>query len=273
MNREHVWEIAVSAGGYYPDLAENFSGWDIGLGYENDHLGMQFFAYSYHIDELTDPKDVARRLYSLELLLNGSLRIEQANIGLMPISFTNFCKIGAGGMNSVWADSIEDYPFSRNPLVDTFSHPYDDPTKGLDSCLLHLARKDDELRTLLFLVGLISTHTTVEKILTWSTLYKILDCVQHYSKQMSYEIKNFVDTKELKKFTAACNNMSILGINARHGASGNTPPSAVMTDLNEAINLILSMTRNFIFEFLKDRHSVKFVLKKPQKSADYDFDF
>ena len=39
MNREHKWEIEVSSGGYYSSLADGFSGCDIGLAYEDDHLG------------------------------------------------------------------------------------------------------------------------------------------------------------------------------------------------------------------------------------------
>ena len=256
MNQPHKWEIGVSAGSYYPSLAEQFSGRDIGLAYENDHMGMQFFAYSYHIDELDNPILVGKRLYSLQLLLNGALYINSGELDKSPIKFTYFVKLDGGSQQSIWTDIIEEYPFNNDLLIDQFKHPLDNPKKSFASYLLHLSRQSTELRTLLFLSGLISTNSTIEKILTWSTLYKILDCVKHYSLKEDFDVNSFVDNTRLEMFTTACNNMSILGLNSRHGAKGNKPPiKAVMTDLDEAINLILSMSKLFTKAFISKKYA------------------
>lgn len=250
MNREHKWEVGVSSGSYYPSLTQEFSGRDIGLAYEDDHMGLQFFAYSYHIDELDDPKDVSKRLYSLELLLNGALRVSWAGTRVCATNFTSFSEINVGGNHGIWADSIEEYPFSRNPQIDQFRPAHDDPRTYFPSYLLYLSRQSDELRSLLFLCGLISKNSPLETILTWSTLYKIMDCVRHYSNLAGISMNDIVSPTELNKFTAACNNMSILGLNARHGAAGNPPPTRVMTSIDEAIDLILGMASSFSRRFV-----------------------
>lgn len=153
-------------------------------------------------------------------------------------------------------DSIEEYPFSGNPLINQLKNSLDGPNKSFASLLLHLSKQSTELRTLLFLCGLISVKSTLEKILTWSTLYKILDCLKHYSRKESFDVKLFADSAQLDMFTTACNNMSILGLSSRHGANANKlPTKKVMTDLDEAINLILSMTKLFATAFISKKYA------------------
>lgn len=252
MQFDSKWEIGVSAGGYYPSLTSQFSSYDIGLVYEDDHMGMQFFAYSRHVDELNNPKDVSKRLYSIELLLNGALRVAWADYEPCPIKFTYFAELNVGGSHNVWADKIEEFPFQTTVLNQHTHHHLDSPKNYFPSYLFYLSKQSEELRSLLFLCGLISTNTPLENILTWSTLYKIVDCIRHYSKEISIPINDIVDPANLNKFTAACNNMSVLGLNARHGASGNPQPSSdrVITDINEAINLILGMANKFAHKYI-----------------------
>lgn len=254
MNREHKWEIGISSGAYYPSLAEAFGVHDIGLSYENDHMGMQFLAYSYHIDDLDRPDEVARRLYSLNLLLNGSLRVAFKEIQTPVTKFTYFIEPNVSGPHYIWAESIEEYPFSTNPQIDQFRLELEDLKTFFPSYILYLSRQSEELRSLLFLCGLISTSSPLENILTWSTLYKIMDCVRHYSNQEGIKMANLVNVAELNKFTAACNNMSILGLNARHGAAGNPPPTRVITNMHDAIDLILGMAHNFAREFVQRKY-------------------
>ncbi|PTU63979.1 hypothetical protein DB032_03130 [Chromobacterium sp. Panama] len=245
MSPVHKWEITVAAGGYYPDLAHHFFGNDIDLGYENDHIGMQFYAYSRHIDELDDPDHVSERLYSLQLLLNGALRAAAGCVSSMPIQFLGFSAYENGCSYPVSAHRIEEDPFSRNPRIDQIHTRYEDPRQRYPSYLLYLAKRDPCLRDLLFLLGLISTNTTLEKVLAWSTLYKILDSVKHYAKEIDAGIDAFADPEQLSLFTAACNNTSILGIYARHGASENPPPKRALTNIDDASALIAGMTARF----------------------------
>lgn len=241
----HKWEISVNAGSYYPDLTQNFYGNDIDLGFENDHIGMQFFAYSRHVDELDDLRHVARRLYSLQLILNGALRVSWRNAHTTPVSFVDFALCDSGERYSVYAETIEELPFSTNPAIDSSLSEWNNPKKRLASYLVNLSKFDADLRGILFLVGLISSNSTIESILTWGTLYKILDSIKHYSKINELQINTFADMARIKEFTAACNNMSVLGLYARHGADGNKIPKKVITDLSEAIDLIISLVSNF----------------------------
>jgi hypothetical protein len=253
MSLEHKWEIGVNSGSYYQSLTQIFRGNDIGLTYEDDCTGMRFLAYSYHIDELDDPKDVSKRLFSLELLLNGALCVDWAKLYPLKTKFIYFTDINARDRHNIYAESIEEYPFSRNTRFDENFSMCDAAKTNFASYLLFLSKQSDELRTLLFLCGLISKNTPLEIILTWSTLYKIKDCIRHYSKQHGIQIDKIVNMTKLNEFTAACNNMSILGIFARHGAAGNTPPTRVMKSIDEAIELILNMANSFCHCFVKTK--------------------
>lgn len=251
----HKWEIGVSAGSYYPSLTQEFWGNDLGLSYENDHMGMQFFAFSYHIDEIDDVGDVACRLFSLETLLNGALRLSLANNVLAaPVRFTCFALCDGGGRHEVHASNIEDDPFSHNPDIDRFEHE-SRPAKGrLSSRIFNLCKQDEALRALVLLVGLISTNSSLEKIMTWSTLYKIYDSVKFHAKANGYDFDKFGDAKRINQFTAACNNSLLLGVYARHGDMGFKQPKAAITDLDEAIELILDLARNFCRAHLSARY-------------------
>lgn len=254
MSLSHKWEIAVSAGSYYPDLTYKFPGNDIHLCYENDHLGMQFFAYSYHVDEIDDPAHVAQRLYSLQLLLNGALRLDWGDINAMPVRFSEFVRTGGGERNAVYAKVIEENPFSSDPEIDNFPK-WNDPKSIYSSRLLNLSKSDGDLRGLMFLVGLISKNSPIESILTWGTLYKILDTVKHHSKNLKLPLNQMTDMQRVNEFTAACNNMSVLGIYARHGAAGNKPPTKVIADLDDAVDLIVSMAEKFCRAYICTKYS------------------
>ncbi|MBB1486705.1 hypothetical protein [Oceanospirillum sediminis] len=257
MLSEHKWEIGVSAGSYYPSLTQEFWGNDLGLSYEDDHMGMQFFAYSYHIDELDDPEDVACRLFSLQILLNGALRLSWNDNSFIPVEFTYFFKCNGESRHNVHASNIERNPFSSDENIDLLEHPVF-PAKGrLHSRILNICKKDEALRSLVFLVGLISTNNSLEKIMTWGTLYKIHDSVKFHSKSNGYDESKLGDSKRIDEFKAACNNSPLLGPFARHGDMGWTEPKSAITDIDEAIDLIIGYAHNFCMEHLKSKHSRK----------------
>jgi hypothetical protein len=255
MDNHHKWEIEVAAGSYYPDLSQSFYGNDVELGYEDDVHGMLFFAYSRHADELDSLDHVAQRLYSIQLLLNGALRLEQGRIHPVPIQFKQFASIDNGSRRPVFAKAIEENPFSQNPGTHEVTADWSNPRGRYASRLLHLSKADTDLRALLFLVGLVAIGTPAECILTWGTLYKIYDTVAHHSRLLLLSVGNFADTNQVEAFRAACNNMSVLGIYARHGARSNPRPTRVITDLETAVNLIVAMASNFCHEYVKAKHS------------------
>lgn len=250
---EHKWEILVHSGAYYPDLTMRFRGNDMGLYYEDDHLGLQFFANSYHIDELDDPKQVARRLFSLELLLNGSLRIAWNEI-VPSTKFNEFSSPGEGPIHSLHASNIEEYPFSKNFEIDNTQHQLSKAQDYLPSHIFNLCKKDDAIRSIAFQIGLISIQNTLETIMTWGTLYKVYDSVKHYSRIYKYDFEYFTDVRKLNQFTAACNNSAILGVYARHGEKGWQEPETAMNDINKAINLIIDLAHNFCVHHIKAQH-------------------
>lgn len=94
---------------------------------------------------------------------------------------------------------------------------------------------------------MISTANSNEKILTWSTLYKCVDTIKHFCKEVGISYEDLVDKRKLNSFTSACNNPIVLGVYARHGTSNREPPrQEPMTNINEAIELILDFSNRFI---------------------------
>ncbi|BAN69211.1 hypothetical protein [endosymbiont of unidentified scaly snail isolate Monju] len=254
MLSSHKWEIGVSAGGYYPSLTQEFWGNDISLAYEDDHLGMQFYAFSYHIDELDDPEHVACRLFSLQLLLNGALRVAWNENFPVPVKFTHFALCEGGRQYSVHASNIENNPFSQNADIDRFEHS-STPAKGrLSSHILNLCKKDEVLRSLIFQVGLISLNSSLETIMTWGTLYKIYDSVRYHSKKNAYDFSKMGDPNRINQFTAACNSSLLLGVFACHGDMGWGQPAAAITDINEATSLIIDLAQKFCVAYINAQH-------------------
>ncbi len=177
--------------------------------------------------------------------MNGALRLCWGDIHPVPVRFSEFARINGGGRHSVYANIIEEDPFYRNSAIDRDLSGWNNPKTRCPSHLLNLSKADSDLRALLFLVGLVSKNSPLECILAWGTLYKILDTVRYHSKPLQLSLEEFSDINKINAFTAACNNMSILGVYARHGAAGNSPPKRVITDLDEAIDLIISMAAKF----------------------------
>ena len=251
----HKWEIHVNAGSYYPDLSNNFFGNDIHLSYENDdHCGMQFSAYSPHIDELTDANAVAARIFSLQLLLNGALSIESGRRNPVPVSFDSFHNLEGGNSSRACYSPIEEYPFRADSPSEPRPAGAMDPKRRVASYLLYLSKSDESIRNLLFLAGLLANNSPVETILSWATLYRIHDCAKTYSADLGIAYDSLADKTEIERFTAACNNMSILGLNARHGETRNKPPKRVMTDYEEAEGLIIAMAKKLVDAYVSAKH-------------------
>lgn len=255
MLSQYKWEIDVSAGAYYPNLAVNFPGNDICFSYEDDQ-GMRFFAYSNHVDVLDDPGRVVQRIYSLQILVNGALRLGWGKINGKSICFNRCVRFSDCYKEKVFAKSIEEEPFSdKLQKIDSVLHDFEKNKTQYSAYLLSLSKIDGELRSLLFLVGMVSRNSPIENILSWGTLYKILDTVKYHAKNLDIPLSQLADQQKVNAFTAACNNMSILGVYARHGAKGNRTPKNFISDLDEAIDLIISMATKFCKAYVLIKHS------------------
>lgn len=243
------WEISVDAGSYFESMAQSFGGNDLGFSsLDESHTGKVFLAYSYHADQLPDPGLAGRRIFSLQLLMNGALRVEVGNLSLRPMEFTEFHD--GRSVHKVDPSSIEENPFSNVPFIDQDLSGFRNPKRDGTSHLIFLAKTDEVIRTVLFLAGMIATYTPLLRILSWSTLFKILDTLKHGCRLHGWDVADLGSEDDVERFTAACNNASILGLEARHGLSGRQPPTRIMRDFDEAAVLILTMARKYVEKFV-----------------------
>lgn len=250
---EHRWEIAVSCGSYYLSLCSYMRGNNISLCYD-DEQGMVFYAFSHHVDELVDPKMAASRFFSLGLLLNGAIRVAWRRVPEIPISFGELYSYSPRVRQYAVADVIDEYPFSNSEVpTDAFS-TLDAIKSHRPSYLLHLAKTDTFLRHLLFCVGMISDKTQIERIHTWATLYKVLDSIKTGCRELGIRLDSLCELSEVERFTAACNNESVLGLSARHGLRQNTPPHRVMTSLDEATVFMVTLAGDFVEKHIERKY-------------------
>jgi hypothetical protein len=148
--------------------------------------------------------------------------------------------------------SFDDYPFDPAVMAaEPTGYAYD-PTRHCASHLIHLSKQHLPIRALLIQAGLISIHDARSQILAWNELYKMLDTMRHVSKRHGWAESMFAVPADLEKFTAACNNMSVLGINARHGLAGNAAPTRVITNIGDATSLIFGMATAFCSKYMSD---------------------
>jgi len=243
----------------YEHLTQRFKNNDIILNHGHDHLEQLYgVVYSKHIEALQSEQDIAKRLFSLQILLTGARFVELAQETHRRIKFDGFeienHKSLANGFYKVYADSIEEYPFNGKE-EDNITNPNLYLPCDLDSMLFSLSKIDHIVRSLLFQAGMIRTYQSFEKILTWNTLYKIVDTVKYGCKQIDIDINTLVDSTDLNRFTSACNNALVLGINARHGLDpkNKQPKKEPITNIDEAVNLILCLAKMFVIQYINKR--------------------
>lgn len=240
----------------YYNLTQRFKNNDITLRYDHDnHEQLYGVVFTKHIESLKSEDDIAKRLFSLQILLTGARFIELAHETHRRIVFDGFeieeHESLPDGFHKVYADSIEEYPFEgleeENRKSSDFYLPCD-----LDSMLFSLSKVDYVIRSLLFQAGMIRTYQSFEKISTWSILYKIVDTVDYGCKKINIKIDDLIDSSDLNRFTSACNNALVLGISSRHGLShkDKMPKKTPITHIDEAVNLILCLSKRFVIQYI-----------------------
>lgn len=127
---------------------------------------------------------------------------------------------------------------------------------------MNFARKYDEIREILFMIGTFVDMPNINKnISTWTTLYAITDTIFYYMSD-KYKAKEFDSQKgkkkvkdktlemigenevEYERFARTANNFDYLGIYARHGRQDFQPPKNPMT-LEEGFNFVFKMVDKF----------------------------
>lgn len=251
---EHKWEIHVSAGADFDSFAHQLGGNDIFLSStEESNTGRLLSAFSYHADQTVDPTAAATRIYSLEVILNGAIRVANGDLKSVPIRFLEF----DDGFSrfKVDARALDENPFSNAPFIDQDLTNFRNPTRHGVSHLIFLAKKSEVIRTILLLAGLIGIHETILRIHSWNCLFRIFETIESEcgKDKLNWDLSKFGSTSEISKFKAACNNMCVLGIYSRHGLVSLKPrpkPITAITDLETASKVILSFAREFLRKYI-----------------------
>lgn len=254
----------------YEFLNQRFKNNDIVLSYEYDyHDQLYGVVFSRHIESLDSTKAISKRLFSMQILLNGARFIVLGHETRKRIEFNQFqIKNHTTLLDQtikIHSDSIEEYPFNgdeeENLTSPDFALPCD-----LDSLLFTASKIDHVIRALLFQAGMIRTYNTFDKILTWNTLYKIVDTVKYGCREISIAIDTLIDEDSLERFTSACNNALVLGVNARHGLNARqTPRKTPITDIEEAVNLILCLAHRFAVQYVQAKGWARVQTAKSEK--------
>lgn len=251
----HRCEILLDAGSDYIDFSQHFNTRHLALGHEHDeHTGHVFTAYSHHLEHISDNYELSNRIYSLELLLNGARRIALHSAKIMRIEFLGYTVDDIRGNYAV--KSIDENPFA-SPTIPLPTSSNSNPRRHTAAHYFDLAAKDDAVRTLLFLAGLISKRNTQEVILAWSTLYKIYDTYKWMAGELGVKFEDYERTPgEIDRFRVACNKMSIIGLSARHGLekTSKPPKASPITDLDEAISITLQVAGRICKEYVDSKY-------------------
>jgi hypothetical protein len=236
----HKWEFEIRGGNYFCDLTYQMRSNDVSFAYEDDDTtGLLFLGYSAHLDPLTDFDSAIRRLYSIELLVNGALRLGLNTPLPQPLRFHRLIDLEKKcSANVTLVASIEESPFADS-IEEVFTS--EQMRSHWPSRILHASKTDLTARSLAFLSGMISTSSSLECIATWSTLYKMRDTIRTGCDELSVEPEKLCDIKQVEAFTAACNNENVLGLAARHGKTSSGKPKKTISDLNEAITLMVAL--------------------------------
>jgi hypothetical protein len=234
----HRWKVELTAGNYYPDLTVHFDRNDLVLDYDDDpETSLQFHLFSDHLDGIEEIEAVLPRVAAFELLLNGSLRLVYDHYIYFsaPIRFTYLVEMETG----------QRFPLRHVlPEDDPFNHQMENPPcVHAAAKLIALSRADEGLRTLLFLVGMLSWPGHSDERYAWGNLYKVYETASTLAREKN--LKPFVNVSEadITSFRAAVNNMSVLGLSARHGLTGLTAPKRVNVDLIKATKDVMAMAR------------------------------
>lgn len=242
----------------YEHLAHGFKNNDIYLGLTYDKLDQHYgVVFSAHIETLDSVEKIAKRLFSLQILLTGARFINLTHETHRRIEFDKFeieeHDFLPNGVHNVYADTIEEYPFDGTE-EENIKNPNLHIACTLDSMLFSLSKIDYIIRDLLFQAGMIRTYQSFEKISTWNILYKIVDTVKYGCEKISIDIKDLIESGDLERFTSACNNTLVLGINARHGLKfKDKPKKEPIVDINEAVNLILCLAKKFVIQYINNK--------------------
>ncbi|MFN1535201.1 hypothetical protein [Vibrio jasicida] len=248
MNKQ--WEIIATDAPYFSALSQKIGG-AISLSSDRDDNGYINSIYSGYLEHLIDVDDVIARAAGLELVLNGAVRIARGDCYYIPIKFTEVVNLNTNATTSVLATTVDPNPFELPQGVNAPQYLPQMALKSKTAVLFNYAVNDEAVRTLLFYAGLVKTTDVTDKILAWSTLFKMYETVRAFCTPNGIDINNLYDSTRVAAFTTSANHMSILGIYARHShGKGGRAPRNFITDLDEAIEIVFGLASSFCNEYM-----------------------
>lgn len=255
------WEIGVYESNKIPTVSYDEKN-ELSIRMEYDDLDQRYYYFDAkclnYITPDDNPEDIVPIIEGIALIANGAIVLRTKNVQkALEIDWTQ-----------VFYDEqrISMYRRDFQPSMNPFSIITQAQTRisltnptGVGS-LMNFARKYDEIREILFMIGTFVDMTNINKnISTWTTLYAITDTIFYYmSNKAKVKDKTLEmigeDEAEYERFSRTANNFDYLGIYARHGRQAFQPPRSPMT-LQEGFNFVFNMvdkffhygaTRNFV---------------------------
>ena len=256
------WEIGVYTSNHIPTVNYDENN-ELSIHMEYDHLEQRYFYFDAkclnYITPEDKPENIVPIIEGIAIIANGAIVLITKNVK----NFRNWLE-----PDFLWWKKISIYKIDFQPSINPFSIITKSQTRislhnpsGIAS-LVNFARKYDEIREILFMIGTFVDMPNINKnISTWTTLYAITDTIFYYMSD-KYKAKEFdsqkgkkkvkdktlemigEDEAEYERFARTANNFDYLGIYARHGRQDFQPPKNPMT-LEEGFNFVFKMVDKF----------------------------
>ena len=138
IHRDYAWTIELRMENYMGDLSRRFGSRDISLNCSDDpETGHVSWALSYHLNGLMELREVIARAFSLQVFLNGSLRVAAQQVEGISIKFTGLVNTDSTHRHRLDNAEFEEYPFSKEPWIDEDPCVFNDPERHPASSLLY----------------------------------------------------------------------------------------------------------------------------------------
>lgn len=259
------WEIGVWSRNGIPTI--NFESYnEVSISMDYDHLEQRYHYFDAKCFEYITPEDKPEDfipiIEGIALITNGAIVLITRNVKkALEIDWNQiFYKEKRISLYK------KDFSASMNPfsVIRKAQNLEFMKNQTKISGIINLARKHDEIREILFMIGtFVDIPNIYKNISTWTTLYAITDTIFYYmsdkykakefkSKKNKKKIKDktlemiLVDESEYERFARTANNFDYLGVFSRHGRQDFQPPKNPMS-LDEAISFVFNMTNSFFY--------------------------
>jgi len=259
------WEIGVYSSNQIPTVSYDENN-ELSIHMEYDHLEQRYYYFDAkclnYITPKDNPEDIVPIIEGITIIANGAIVLRTKTVQkALEVDWTQIFYD-----EQKFFTHKRDFQPSMNPFSITTQAQtrisLTNPTRV--GSLMNFARKYDEIREILFMIGTFVDIPNINKnISTWTTLYAITDTIFYYMSD-KYKAKDFdsqkgkkkvkdktlemigEDEAEYERFARTANNFDYLGIYARHGRQDFQPPKNPMS-LHDAFNFVFNMVDKFFY--------------------------